>query len=152
MASTIFRIVDATEDPDNHNTYLGKNGVAWVLRFGGLCTLVSAEASDISAHAHGLLTRRELWLPEWCLRRSQRRRCESELPRSSSSMNSPCTMSKILLSCLPPVFQLWVYVARTNHISHSNSQLLSFCSVFRSSCIPRKYVLYNYTSPWLFLA
>jgi len=25
-----------------HNTYLGKNGVAWVLRFGGLCTLFGA--------------------------------------------------------------------------------------------------------------
>jgi len=41
VASTIFRIVDASEDPNNHNTYLGKNGVAWVLRFGGFCTLVS---------------------------------------------------------------------------------------------------------------
>lgn len=30
------------EDPNDHNTYLGKNGVAWVLRFGGLCTLVSS--------------------------------------------------------------------------------------------------------------
>jgi len=35
----IFRIVDgAGADEDK---YLGKNGVAWVLRFGGLCTLVS---------------------------------------------------------------------------------------------------------------
>ena len=43
MSSAIFRVVDADidEDPTNHNTYLGKNGVAWVLRFGGLCTLVS---------------------------------------------------------------------------------------------------------------
>lgn len=28
------------EDPGD--TYYGKNGVAWVLRFGGLCTLVGA--------------------------------------------------------------------------------------------------------------
>ena len=41
-ASAIFKIVDTAEDPSNHNTYLGKNGVAWVLRFGGLCTLVGA--------------------------------------------------------------------------------------------------------------
>jgi solute carrier family 45 protein 1/2/4 len=46
----IFRIVDESS-PDvipspgadfEHNTYLGKNGVAWVLRFGGLCTLIGA--------------------------------------------------------------------------------------------------------------
>jgi solute carrier family 45 protein 1/2/4 len=50
VASVIFRIVDesgshATPSPDpslGHDTYLGKNGVAWVLRFGGLCTLVGA--------------------------------------------------------------------------------------------------------------
>lgn len=42
IASAIFRIVDSTEDPNNDNTYLGKNGVAWVLRFGGLCTLMGA--------------------------------------------------------------------------------------------------------------
>jgi len=43
VSSAIFRAVDADtdKDPTNHNTYLGKNGVAWVLRFGGLCTLVS---------------------------------------------------------------------------------------------------------------
>jgi solute carrier family 45 protein 1/2/4 len=43
VSSAIFRVVDADidGDPNNHNTYLGKNGVAWVLRFGGLCTLVS---------------------------------------------------------------------------------------------------------------
>jgi len=38
----IFRAVDADVDDDpSSNTYLGKNGVAWVLRFGGLCTLVN---------------------------------------------------------------------------------------------------------------
>jgi solute carrier family 45 protein 1/2/4 len=44
VSSAIFRVVDADidEDPNNHNTYLGKNGVAWVLRFGGLCTLFGA--------------------------------------------------------------------------------------------------------------
>lgn len=26
----------------NQGTYYGKNGVAWVLRFGGLCTLMGA--------------------------------------------------------------------------------------------------------------
>lgn len=50
VASVIFRIVDESTpivapspnlEPD-HNTYLGKNGVAWVLRFGGLCTLFGA--------------------------------------------------------------------------------------------------------------
>lgn len=52
VSSVIFRIVDETTDvvtpsPDlepDHNTYLGKNGVAWVLRFGGLCTLIGAAA------------------------------------------------------------------------------------------------------------
>jgi len=44
VSSAIFHIVDADidKDPTNHNTYLGKNGVAWVLRFGGLCTLFGA--------------------------------------------------------------------------------------------------------------
>ncbi|KAH7916169.1 major facilitator superfamily domain-containing protein [Hygrophoropsis aurantiaca] len=43
VASTIFRIVDhVDENTDDHNKYLGKNGVAWVLRFGGLCTLLGA--------------------------------------------------------------------------------------------------------------
>ena len=41
VASAIFKIVDATEDPNNHNTYLGKSGVGWVLRCGGMMTLVS---------------------------------------------------------------------------------------------------------------
>ncbi|KAJ7507950.1 hypothetical protein B0H11DRAFT_1969440 [Mycena galericulata] len=42
--SMIFRVVDgeADADPSNENTYLGKNGVAWILRFGGLCTLFGA--------------------------------------------------------------------------------------------------------------
>ena len=43
MSSAIFRAVDADidDDPTHHSTYYGKNGVAWVLRFGGLCALVS---------------------------------------------------------------------------------------------------------------
>ncbi|KAJ6539477.1 hypothetical protein B0H19DRAFT_361430 [Mycena capillaripes] len=42
--SIIFKIVDGdvTADPNDENTYLGKNGVAWVLRFGGVCTLFGA--------------------------------------------------------------------------------------------------------------
>lgn len=44
VSSAIFRYVDADldDDPANHSVYYGKNGVAWVLRFGGLCTLVGA--------------------------------------------------------------------------------------------------------------
>ncbi len=40
-ASIIFRVVDkqVDGDPMNDNVYFGKNGVVWVLRFGGLCTL-----------------------------------------------------------------------------------------------------------------
>lgn len=54
VSSMIFRIVDESTpvsthppSPDlepDHNTYLGKNGVAWVLRFGGLCALIGAVA------------------------------------------------------------------------------------------------------------
>lgn len=42
VSSAIFHIVDADvdNDPTHHTTYYGKNGVAWVLRFGGLCALV----------------------------------------------------------------------------------------------------------------
>ncbi|KAJ7179008.1 MFS general substrate transporter [Mycena filopes] len=42
--SFIFKIVDGhlDADPDNESTYFGKNGVAWVLRFGGVCTLFGA--------------------------------------------------------------------------------------------------------------
>ncbi|KAJ6515756.1 hypothetical protein C8R45DRAFT_217962 [Mycena sanguinolenta] len=42
--SVIFQIVDgeANANPDNENTYLGKNGVAWVLRFGGVATFFGA--------------------------------------------------------------------------------------------------------------
>ncbi|TCD70851.1 hypothetical protein EIP91_001542 [Steccherinum ochraceum] len=44
VSSAIFRAVDAEvdDDPTNHSTFYGKNGVAWVLRFGGLCALVGA--------------------------------------------------------------------------------------------------------------
>ncbi|KAH8105925.1 MFS general substrate transporter [Cristinia sonorae] len=44
VASAIFRAVDAEvdNDPSNHSTFYGKTGVAWVLRFGGLCTLMGA--------------------------------------------------------------------------------------------------------------
>lgn len=43
--SIIFRIVDGTGTQGfakDTNTYLGKNGVAWVLRFGGVCSLLGA--------------------------------------------------------------------------------------------------------------
>lgn len=45
VTSIIFKIVDGggsetLEDEDS--TYYGKHGVAWVLRFGGLCALVGA--------------------------------------------------------------------------------------------------------------
>ncbi|KAJ7094638.1 hypothetical protein B0H15DRAFT_969737 [Mycena belliarum] len=42
--SVIFSIVDGDvgADPGNENTYLGKNGVAWILRFGGVCTFIGA--------------------------------------------------------------------------------------------------------------
>lgn len=61
VASLIFRVVDesvstkplpshpedllstlASGGLGDHTTYFGKNGVAWVLRFGGLCTLLGA--------------------------------------------------------------------------------------------------------------
>ncbi|KAJ7590853.1 hypothetical protein C8J56DRAFT_781752 [Mycena floridula] len=41
--SIIFRIVDGPgETGQGGDKYYGKNGVAWVLRFGGLCTLIGA--------------------------------------------------------------------------------------------------------------
>ncbi|KAF9653396.1 MFS general substrate transporter [Thelephora ganbajun] len=39
--SLIFKIVDGSEQNDE-TTYYGRNGVAWVLRFGGFCTLFGA--------------------------------------------------------------------------------------------------------------
>ena len=60
-SSLIFRIVDAeAEDSTGDTAFYGKNGVAWVLRFGGVCTMVSfffvlparrddAEASKLGA-------------------------------------------------------------------------------------------------------
>lgn len=39
--SIIFQLVDGPSS-DNSNTYYGKNGVAWALRFGGACTLFGA--------------------------------------------------------------------------------------------------------------
>jgi len=44
VTSVIFRIVDEASDStvSGGNTYLGHNGVAWVLRFGGCCTLLGA--------------------------------------------------------------------------------------------------------------
>lgn len=44
VTSAIFRAVDGSNgDPSSmQDTYYGKNGVAWVLRFGGLCTLFGA--------------------------------------------------------------------------------------------------------------
>jgi solute carrier family 45 protein 1/2/4 len=44
IASIIFKVVDGAAPPafgeEPEHTYLGKTGVGWVLRFGGLCTLV----------------------------------------------------------------------------------------------------------------
>ncbi|KAG5648945.1 hypothetical protein DXG03_000294 [Asterophora parasitica] len=45
VTSAIFRVVDGTTNPDeptDGHTYLGKTGVGWVLRFGGLMTLFGA--------------------------------------------------------------------------------------------------------------
>ncbi|KAI0776110.1 MFS general substrate transporter [Trametes elegans] len=44
VSSAIFKIVDsdAEDDPANNSALYGKNGVAWVLRFGGVCTLFGA--------------------------------------------------------------------------------------------------------------
>ena len=45
MTSIIFGIVDGTGEvgfAKDRNTYLGKNGVAWVLRFAGVCSLLAA--------------------------------------------------------------------------------------------------------------
>jgi len=39
--SIIFQLVDGPSSDDS-NTYYGKNGVAWALRFGGACTLFGA--------------------------------------------------------------------------------------------------------------
>jgi len=39
-SSIVFRIVDGVKTEEDK--YFGKNGVAWVLRFGGLCTLFGA--------------------------------------------------------------------------------------------------------------
>lgn len=48
--SIIFRIVDGSKDDvrfgdDVGEAYFGKNGVAWVLRFGGLCAIFGALAT-----------------------------------------------------------------------------------------------------------
>lgn len=44
VTSAIFRIVDGSSEPTggNGNTYLGKTGVGWILRFAGFCTLLGA--------------------------------------------------------------------------------------------------------------
>ncbi|KAH9999305.1 MFS general substrate transporter [Russula vinacea] len=43
-SSAIFKLADAEahNDPANTGAFYGKNGVAWVLRYGGLCTLFGA--------------------------------------------------------------------------------------------------------------
>lgn len=49
-SSIIFQVVDGdvVDDPMNEPTaYLGRNGVAWVLRFGGLCTFFGAFAAQM---------------------------------------------------------------------------------------------------------
>ena len=45
---------DVGADPANHDIYLGKNGVAWVLRFGGFSTLV--RLGPIFLHKMWLIT------------------------------------------------------------------------------------------------
>jgi len=45
VSSAIFRAVDAepeAAEPGGQTSYYGKNGVAWVLRFGGMCALLGA--------------------------------------------------------------------------------------------------------------
>lgn len=45
VTSVIFKIVDGGGPEslaEEGSTYYGKHGVAWVLRFGGLCALVGA--------------------------------------------------------------------------------------------------------------
>ena len=37
------------EDPSGDTAFYGKNGVAWVLRFGGVCTLVSRRDTLLKA-------------------------------------------------------------------------------------------------------
>jgi solute carrier family 45 protein 1/2/4 len=48
--SIIFRVVDGPKNDlssggDPGEAYFGKNGVAWVLRFGGLCAIFGALAT-----------------------------------------------------------------------------------------------------------
>ncbi|CAG7848446.1 SubName: Full=Related to General alpha-glucoside permease {ECO:0000313/EMBL:CCA71223.1} [Serendipita indica DSM 11827] len=45
VATAIFRIVDSSADSDPNDVYYHKNGVAWLLRFGGLCSIVAAAFS-----------------------------------------------------------------------------------------------------------
>ncbi|PVG03619.1 MFS general substrate transporter [Serendipita vermifera] len=45
VATAIFRIVDSKSDSNPNDVYYGKNGVAWVLRFGGLSALIGAAFS-----------------------------------------------------------------------------------------------------------
>jgi len=49
VSSIIFRVVDGTSEAigDAEDIYLGKNGVAWVLRFGGLMALAGAVATRL---------------------------------------------------------------------------------------------------------
>lgn len=85
VASAIFKAVDADidDDPNNHTTYYGKNGVAWVLRFGGVCTLVGCVritfwigiTNDI-LHNFRLVR----LLLEWFPQQRRRRRCVDDLP------------------------------------------------------------------------
>lgn len=50
-ASLIFNAVDGSNQ-DDETTYLGRNGVAWVLRFGGFCTLVRYHGTVSFVVAH----------------------------------------------------------------------------------------------------
>ena len=74
-SSAIFKLVDAEahNDPTNTGTFYGKNGVAWVLRFGGLCTLVRASFVPTSRRPTWL-DRLELSSAVWFLQPAQSQR------------------------------------------------------------------------------
>lgn len=84
VASAIFRAVDAEidDDPTNHTTYYGKNGVAWVLRFGGVCAFVSCRGAFLLllALADGQHLRSALSWLAWFLPPRPRKKCAVGLP------------------------------------------------------------------------
>ncbi|THH12545.1 hypothetical protein EW146_g7599 [Bondarzewia mesenterica] len=70
VSSAIFRAVDADvdSDPANHNTYLGKTGVAWVLRFGDRRHDLSHGSSDKDGEGNETSTWRDERVEEGDLR------------------------------------------------------------------------------------